>query len=140
MTGMRSAKHGSKPWATVAACLLVWCLPFSHANGLDASRPRQPVTDARVLMIAAIESPDGEAYGTLAGEHAAAITRRFAATSSIHIDVTTLQRYAQPGCSRLEVTFWQDGVRLPGKLQPRRQTLALGINYCRDGHPPRSLD
>jgi hypothetical protein len=43
-----------------------------------------------------------------------AITKRFGATSPIFIDVTTEKRYAQPGCSRLKVTFWQDGVLLPG--------------------------
>jgi hypothetical protein len=42
------------------------------------------------------------------------------------------------------VRFWQDGVQLPnygagGLLAPRRQTIDFGINYCRDGQPPRSL-
>ena len=38
---------------------------------------------------------------------------------------------------------WQDGVQLPnygagGVQAPRRQTIDFGINYCRDGQPPRS--
>ena len=68
-----------------------------------------------------------------------AITRRFGATSPILIDVTTEKHYAQPGCSRLKVTFWQDGVLLPGATTPRRQTMDFGINYCLDGRPPQSL-
>jgi len=58
--------------------------------------------------------------------------------------VSTEKRYAQPGCSRLNVRFWQDGVQLPnygagGVQAPRRQTIDFGINYCRDGQPPQSL-
>jgi len=103
----------------------------------DARRP--PVSDARPVMLAALQASDGQAHGVLTGEMADAITKRFAAASPIYIDVTTEKRYSQPGCSRLKVTFWQDGVLLPGALSPRRQTMDFGINYCRDGRPPPSL-
>lgn len=100
---------------------------------------RTPVPDARPVMLAALQATDGQSHGVLTGEMADAITRRFGATSPIFIDVTTEKRYAQPGCSRLKVTFWQDGVLLPGALSPRRQTMDFGINYCLDGRPPQSL-
>ena len=100
---------------------------------------RTPVPDARPLMLGALQATDGQAHGVLTGEMADAITRRFGATSPIFIDVTTEKHYAQPGCSRLKVTFWQDGVLLPGALSPRRQTMDFGINYCLDGRPPQSL-
>ena len=100
---------------------------------------RTPVPDARPLMLGALQATDGQAHGVLTGEMADAITRRFGATSPIFIDVTTEKRYAQPGCSRLKVTFWQDGVLLPGALSPRRQTMDFVINYCLDGRPPQSL-
>lgn len=100
---------------------------------------RTPVADARPLMIAAIDSPAGVAHGILAGDMADAITRRFKATSPIYIDVSTERRYAQSGCSRLKVVFWQEGVLLPGAPAPRKQTIEMGINYCRDGLPPKSL-
>ena len=87
---------------------------------------RTPVPDARPVMLAALQASGGQAHG-------------FGATSPIFIDVTTEKRYAQPGCSRLKVTFWQDGVLLPGALSPRRQTMDFGINYCLDGRPPQSL-
>ncbi|WP_232540354.1 hypothetical protein [Azohydromonas aeria] len=105
---------------------------------LAAAQQRLPVPDARPLLVAAIAAPDGQAHGVLAGPLADAITGRFRATSPIHIDVSTLRRYAQPGCSRLNVRFWQDGVQLPGTPAPRRQTVDFGIDYCRDGLPPRS--
>ena len=100
---------------------------------------RTPVPDARPLMLGALQATDGQAHGVLTGEMADAITRRFGATSPILIDVTTEKHYAQPGCSRLKVTFWQDGVLLPGAMTPRRQTMDFGINYCLDGRPPQSL-
>ena len=103
------------------------------------AQERLPVRDARQLMLSALDAPDGKAHGVLVGEVADAISKRFGATSPIYIDVTTEKRYAQPGCSRLKVTFWQDGVLLPGATTPRRQTMDFGINYCLDGRPPKSL-
>jgi hypothetical protein len=90
-------------------------------------------------MIAAIDSPTGEAYGVLVGEVAHAITKKFQATTPIYIDVTTEKRYAQAGCSRLRVKVWQDGVVLPHASAAQKKSFEFGINYCRDGLPPRSL-
>ena len=109
------------------------------SSALADDRVRTPVPDARPVLLAALQSADGQAHGVLSGEMADAITKRFGATSPIYIDVTTEKRYAQPGCSRLKVTFWQDGVLLPGATTPRRQTMDFGINYCLDGRPPQSL-
>lgn len=100
---------------------------------------RTPVSDARPVMLAALQAADGQSHGVLTGEMADAITKRFGAASPIYIDVTTEKRYTQPGCSRLKVTFWQNGVLLPGATTPRRQTMDFGINYCLDGRPPQSL-
>ena len=121
-------------YAVFAWLLAVPCI------ALDASaRDRTPVQDARPLLIAAIDAPTGQAHGMLVGEIADAVTQRFKGTSPIYIDVTTERRYAQQGCRRLNVRFWQDGVQLPGVPAPRRQTIDFGINYCRDGQPPKSL-
>ena len=117
-----------------AALLAAFALPVFADDVL-----RTPVPDARPLMLGALQATDGQAHGVLTGEMADAITRRFGATSPIFIDVTTEKRYAQPGCSRLKVTFWQDGVLLPGATTARRQTMDFGINYCLDGRPPQSL-
>jgi hypothetical protein len=100
---------------------------------------RLPVEDFRPLLVKAIDSPEGAAYGILIGKMAEALTERVKATSPILIDVTTVRRYKQEGCSRLNVRFAQDGVVLPGTDKPRRQTFDLGLNYCRDGQPPKSL-
>ena len=108
-------------------------------NSSVPAQERVPVQDARQLMLAAIDAPDGQARGVLVGEIADAITQHFKATTPIYIDVSTERRYAQAGCSRLKVRFWQGGVQLPGVPAPHRQTVDLGINYCHDGQPPRSL-
>ncbi len=109
------------------------------ADGQASPVLRTPVTDPRPLLIAAIDSPTGEAHGVLTGDTADVINRKFQSKTPILIDVTTEKRYAQAGCSRLKVRFWQDDVRLPGAATPRTQTIEFGINYCRDGQPPRSL-
>ncbi|MDT0136500.1 hypothetical protein [Acidovorax sp. PRC11] len=100
---------------------------------------RTPVPDARPVMLAALQSADGTAHGVLTGELADAITKRFEATSPIYIDVSTERRYREPGCSRLKMLFWQEGVRLPEAKAPRKQTIEFGINYCATGLPPKSL-
>jgi hypothetical protein len=107
--------------------------------GAQGSSPRVPIDDARVLLIAAIDSPTGQAQGILVGQMANLITDRFRATGPILIDVTTERRYRQPGCSRLRLTFSQEGVNLPGASGPERRTVDIGLNYCRDGTPPKSL-
>lgn len=117
--------------AALAAAGLTLCAPAQ-------AQQRVPVENARALLIAAIEAPDGQARGVLIGEMADAITQRFKATTPIYIDVTTERRLAQAGCSRLKARFWQDGVQVPGATAPRRQTVDVGINYCRDGQPPKS--
>jgi hypothetical protein len=117
------------------AFVLTTCSILTYAQAFE----RTPVGDARPLMIAAIESPRGVAAGVLVGDIADSITQRFKASSPIYIDVSTERRYAQAGCSRLKVLFWQEGVLLPGAPLPRKQTLEMGINYCRDGLPPKTL-
>ena len=117
--------------------LFVVALVSLNCNAQPAERA--PVTDARPLMLAALRSADGQAHGLLTGDIADAISKRFSATTPIFIDVTTEKRYRQAGCSRLKLSFWQDGVLLPGAKAPRKQTIEFGINYCLDGMPPKSL-
>lgn len=119
-----------------ATCLVAM---LTLASTADAEPVRTPVPDARPVLLAALQAADGTAHGVLTGEVADAITKHFEATSSIYIDVTTEKRYREPGCSRLKVLFWQEGVKLPGVSAPRKQTIEFGINYCNTGLPPRSL-
>jgi len=119
--------------------LLLPLLLASTMSTAASAQQRVSVENAQLLLIAAIDAPDGQAHGILTGSLADAITERFKATTPIYVDVSTERRYAQEGCRRLKVRFWQDGVQLPGQPAPRRQTIDFGINYCRDGLPPKSL-
>ena len=125
-----------RPRIVCAATSASMCLLCAEAH---AEPVRTPVPDARPVLLAALQSADGTAHGVLTGEIADAITKRFEATSPIYIDVSTERRYQKPGCSRLKVLFWQEGVRLPEAKAPRKQTIEFGINYCATGLPPKSL-
>ena len=118
---------------------ILWLAALVSLNCNAQPAERAPVMDARPLMLAALRSADGQAHGQLSGDIADAISKRFSATTPIFIDVTTEKRYRQAGCSRLKLSFWQDGVLLPGAKAPRKQTIEFGINYCLDGMPPKSL-
>ncbi|SDZ37385.1 hypothetical protein [Delftia lacustris] len=119
--------------AAASGCMCLYCVA-AHAEPV-----RIPVPDARPVLLAALQSVDGTAHGILTGEMADAIMKRFEASSPIYIDVSTERRYREPGCSRLKVRFWQEGVRLPEAQAPRKQTIEFGINYCATGLPPKSL-
>jgi hypothetical protein len=119
-------------------CLLSLAGAAAAAVAADEVQ-RLPVEDFRVLLVSAIDSSSGTAHGILIGSMAQALTEKMKATSPILIDVSTVRKYQQPGCSRLNVRFSQEGVVLPGTTTARKQTFDLGLNYCRDGMPPKSL-
>ncbi|WP_418319584.1 hypothetical protein [Piscinibacter sakaiensis] len=120
----------------LAACLVGIAHAATHSQAF--AQPEVPAQEIRSLMVAAIDATDGQARGVLAGPLANALRARFNASGPIHIEVSTLKRYSQPGCSRLNVRFRQEGVRLSASTAPRAQTVDFGINYCRDGSAPAS--
>ena len=123
---------------SLCALIVAASAALAHSS-LAADVARVAVENPRLLMVAAIDSPAGEAYGLLVGRYADGIMKMFDGKTPVYIDVTTERRFAQKGCSRLKLTFWQDGVLLPRETERQKQTVEFGINYCRDGTPPRSL-
>jgi len=117
----------------------ICCVTAVVASAQGDAVRRVGVANPRALMVAAIDSPNGEAHGVLVGEMAQAIQTRLPGTTPVYIDVTTEMRYSQPGCSRLKLTFWQEGAQTLGEAHPRKHSVDVGINYCRDGLPPKSL-
>lgn len=111
-------------------------LPVWAEEGLPQ---RAPVTQFAPLLRAALDAPGGTAHGVLAGLVAAAFKRQFGTGGEIDIDVSTIVRYAQPGCARLRVDVSQEGVKLSAQAAPQRQQVRFELNYCSDGLPPRSL-
>ena len=123
--------------ALAAAGVLGFAGPSRDAQ---AAPQRMQVDNLRVLLVAAIESPSGEASGELAGDMISAISQRFQTTAPLVVDVTTVRRFKQPGCSRLNVKLAQEGVQLPQAASAQDRALEIGLNYCRDGALPASLD
>jgi hypothetical protein len=109
------------------------------ATTAQAEPQRRQVQDFRELMVEAIDASDGKAQGQLVGEMVQALSAGLKTTAPVLVDVRTELDYAQEGCRRLVVTFSQDGVHLPGFDKPQHRSMDMGINYCRDGKPPRSL-
>ena len=110
-------------------------MSISRADDIEG---RIVVSDPRALMVAAIDSPAGEAHGIMIGKMTDLISKFFSTEAPLYIDVTTQRRFTQAGCSRLKVLFSQEGVKLKDDVPPRKQTVEIGINYCRDGLPPKS--
>lgn len=122
----------------LAALVLAACANHGRAGTGDV-QSGPVVGDPKVLMVAAIDSPTGRSAGVLGGDMAAVIGKHFQTSTPVNIEVRTLSRYAQEGCRRLAVLFWQEGVLLPNVTERKKETIEFGINYCRDGQPPRSL-
>ena len=119
---------------------IVLILALASAAG-HAQTPmhRLSTDDVHLLLVAAINAMDGRSYGQLTGESARLVTEQFRASGPILVDVTTERRYRQEGCSRLKLVFTQEGVLLPGASRPQRRSVDIGLNYCLDGMPPKSL-
>lgn len=101
---------------------------------------RAPVENVQTLMLDAIRSKAGRAHGVLSGAVADTVSRHFGTASPLYINVTTEKRFKQPGCSRLKVLFWQEGVRFSENAEPGTGSVEFGINYCLDGLAPTSLE
>ncbi|WUR15385.1 hypothetical protein E7V67_009870 [[Empedobacter] haloabium] len=96
------------------------------------------VASPRELMVEAIDAPDGAARGVLVGELADEIARAFTHGAPLKIEVSTLKRYRQAGCRRLNVRFTADPAALSVPDGEPPKPIDFGIDYCRDGRPPSS--
>lgn len=130
-------RHSLTAKSSLASVVLAFCVAFCPVR---AGPQRTQAGDLRSLLVAAINAPDGQASGELVGEIPSAISQRFRSRAPLRVDVTTLRRFKQTGCSRLNVKFSQNDVLLPGAPVPQARTLDVGLNYCLDGNPPESLD
>jgi hypothetical protein len=120
--------------ATLFVGGLVVVCPFARAQ-----ETRLPVDNLQPLLIAAIDSPSGTARGELSGKLGAAMMRLFKSDKPVLVDVSTLYRFKQAGCSRLNVRLSQGAVVLNDASKPKDMVAEIGINYCRDGSPPNEF-
>jgi hypothetical protein len=121
-----------------ALCL---CLLASLEPSLSfAQSERRPVEDVRSLLIDAIRSPTGSAFGVAAGPLAKMLSTRFSTSSPLLIDVSTIGKYTQPDCSRLNLKFSQRDVVETNGAKPSPKIVQVHMNYCLSGRPPKSLE
>jgi len=108
-------------------CALAWA-----QSSVAQPVPRTPVAEIRPLLVRALEH--GTAHGVLVGIAATYARNKFDASTPIEIDVRTLHDLPQPGCSRLEVTTRQQGVRERSDRSDQR--LTYQVSFCRNGQFP----
>ena len=102
------------------------------------SRPTMAVSEfdsIKPLLLQAIDAPDGRAEGVIVGpiaQHWKASTK---SAAPLLVEVTTLKRFRQEGCRRLNVRFKQENV-VSKEGKQTEFAMDYGINVCRDGSPP----
>lgn len=118
------------------AIMLVAALPVATA-ALERARTED---DLRGFLLAALQSPDGRSGGVLAGRVPTLMASMFSTSAPLHVDVSTLRKYREPGCARLNVKFSQAAVVEAKDAAPSDKVFAVQLNYCLDGRPPKRLD
>jgi hypothetical protein len=123
----------------LASYLLSACVGAFAVEGwcAEAEAAVNKVTDVRQLLVAAIDSSTGTSRGEFVGPFAGGIKKKFRSDAPILVVVSTEKRFSQEGCSRLKMVWSQDNVVLPHSKEPQRKSIEVGLNYCRDGMPPR---
>ena len=89
----------------------------------------------RAMLIQALDSPDGKAWGIVEGKEANAIHKATGVTDPVRAEVSTLKRFKQEGCSRLAVKLIQPNT--PTKSGMKTDfALNYELNLCQNGMPP----
>lgn len=89
----------------------------------------------KALLMQALDAPDGEAKGIVAGKEADAIHTATGASDPVKAEVSTIKKFNQEGCSRLAVRLVQPNT--PTKEGGRTDfALNYELNLCRNGMPP----
>lgn len=109
------------------------CAPTLAAN---PAPPVREVDDLKLLMIEALEAPDGKAKAFLTGPAIEMANKYFDAHGKLAAVVTREKRYRQPGCGRLKVVLHQMGVLDPVTKERKTRASVYGLDYCTTGKPP----
>jgi hypothetical protein len=89
----------------------------------------------KALLMQALDAPDGEAKGVVAGKEADAIHAATGASDPVRAEVSTIKKFNQEGCSRLAVRLVQPNT--PTKEGGKADfALNYELNLCRNGMPP----
>lgn len=89
----------------------------------------------KALLMQALNAPDGKAKGIVAGKEADAIHTATGASDPVRVEVSTIKKFSQEGCSRLAVRLVQPNA--PTKEGGKADfALNYELNLCRNGTPP----
>ena len=126
------AREPKLPRRTVRCATLVALILLAVAPGLSAATE---YTSVKPVMLEALDSPGGVANGVLVGPIADKFSASTGSPAPVVVDVTTLKRFKQEGCKRLNVRLKQANVPTKeGKLA--EFGVDYGLNLCRDGSSP----
>jgi hypothetical protein len=92
-------------------------------------------TSAKLLLMQAIDAPDGRVEGELVGPIADKFRETTKSTAPLMAEVTTIKSFKQEGCKRLNLRLKQANV-MTKEGKPVEFAVDYGINLCRDGSPP----
>lgn len=106
--------------------------PYGQAEIQQAMSTLQVLSP---LLVEAIEK--GESHTVLGGPIADYMKRSNMSSEPLRVNVTTIKKFKQRGCSRLNIQFLQDNVIVPGETKPRNREIDYQLNYCVDGRPPK---
>ena len=127
---------GTACWRAVSG-LLSASRAFVAAGSLLAWAPcgAAETTSVKPVMLEAIDAPDGRASGILVGPMADKFSGTTGSSAPVVVEVTTLKRFRQEGCKRLNVRLKQENVPTrDGKTA--EFWMDYGLNLCRDGSAP----
>lgn len=111
--------------------LVVWFVPLHSAIAEMAE-----YASIKQLLIQAIDAPDGKTSGIMVGNIASFLRKATHSNLPLIANVTTVGKFSQPGCKRLNIHLSQPGVKTTTG-ESENFDVAYGINFCRDGDIPQ---
>lgn len=104
-------------------------------NPQEMQQAMQTLQVLKPFLVEAIRT--GESHTIMGGPIADYMKRTNISIEPLYVNVTTILKYKQPGCARLNVQFLQNNVTIPGDIQAHNREINFQLNYCTDGHPPK---
>ncbi len=98
-----------------------------------AEMPTYP--NIKPLLIEAIDAPDGKSGGVVTGPLTGFFRQTTGSQQPVIATVTTVAKFDQPGCKRLNLHLKQPGVQTTSG-EKKDFDVNYGFNLCRNGDAP----
>lgn len=135
---IRCLRHSNLERCDLKKIHLLYSVAFSlnfFAGITPSIAQDREYTEFRTILMQALLSEEGTASGRLVGQMAEGVMNKTGSSDPIALEVTTLHRFKQPGCKRLNLRMTQNNVLAKdgGKTE---LVVNYGLNLCPDGSPP----